>query len=321
MLHPDHHLDEGTIHAWLDNALSAEDAAVVAAHVASCPDCAAAVAEARGLIAAASRILGHLDDVRGDVIPVTPLRRALPWYRRTPVQAAAALLFVAFGTSLVLRERSHPVVASHAVTHQSTDTLMSTTTAAPATSTAASDMAVPPPAQPMHAMKAAVEPVPPNTARTLEHPAALPSEVQPSRAEAFSKAAPAPANVSSNAVMDTVAAQSAAVATTAVAGAPAARDALSTALKAPDGPQTQMRVASIHPAAPTKPCDTESLHLRPGITVTLFSTDSAALPACLPKAPAEIHTLQWTDSTTRRIQILRGPVPLAELDSLRHTLP
>lgn len=57
------HLDEGTIHSWLDGALSAEEAARTEAHVASCTACADAVAEARGLIAASSRILTALDNV------------------------------------------------------------------------------------------------------------------------------------------------------------------------------------------------------------------------------------------------------------------
>jgi hypothetical protein len=57
------HLDEGTIHAWLDGALSADAAARAETHVASCALCAEAVAEARGFIAASSRILTALDDV------------------------------------------------------------------------------------------------------------------------------------------------------------------------------------------------------------------------------------------------------------------
>lgn len=65
------HIDEGTIHAWLDGALPAGEGARIEAHVASCAECAAAVAEARGLIAASSRILSALDDVPGGVIPVT----------------------------------------------------------------------------------------------------------------------------------------------------------------------------------------------------------------------------------------------------------
>jgi anti-sigma factor RsiW len=58
------HPDEGTIHSWLDGALSADETARVEAHVKDCPECAAAVAEARGFIAASSRILTALDNAR-----------------------------------------------------------------------------------------------------------------------------------------------------------------------------------------------------------------------------------------------------------------
>ena len=55
------HLDEGVVHAWLDGALVEDAAGEVAAHAAACESCAARVAEARGLIAGASRVLGVLD--------------------------------------------------------------------------------------------------------------------------------------------------------------------------------------------------------------------------------------------------------------------
>lgn len=77
------HLDEGTIHAWLDGGLNAAQAAEVEAHVQSCADCSAKVAEARGLIAASSRILTALDDVPANVTPKgAPVRRRrsiTPW--------------------------------------------------------------------------------------------------------------------------------------------------------------------------------------------------------------------------------------------------
>jgi putative zinc finger protein len=96
------HLDEGTIHSWLDGALSAEEAARVSAHIEECPQCAAAVAEARGFIAASSRILTALDNVPKGVVPVgvrpTP-RNWAAW------RAAAAVLVVAVGSFAVLRER------------------------------------------------------------------------------------------------------------------------------------------------------------------------------------------------------------------------
>jgi anti-sigma factor RsiW len=94
------HLDEGTIHAWLDGELSPDEAARVEAHANECSQCAALVAEARGLIAASTRILTALDDVPSRVVPAAPLRRK-HWYDRTDLRAAAAVLLVA-GASLVL---------------------------------------------------------------------------------------------------------------------------------------------------------------------------------------------------------------------------
>lgn len=96
------HPDEGTIHAWLDGALSADEAAQVEAHVKDCPQCQAAVAEARGFIAASSRILTALDDAPRAVIPAAaPRRRVQPWMWRV----AATVLVVAGGTLLLFRDR------------------------------------------------------------------------------------------------------------------------------------------------------------------------------------------------------------------------
>jgi hypothetical protein len=104
------HLDEGTIHSWLDGALAPDEAARVEAHVVECPECASVVAEARGFIAASSRILTKLDDVPAGVVPVArPIRRRsfAAW------QAAAAVLVVAVGSLVVLRNRgSEGTVAS-----------------------------------------------------------------------------------------------------------------------------------------------------------------------------------------------------------------
>ena len=96
------HLDEGTIHAWLDGALTPEEAARADAHIKDCPQCQAAVAEARGFIAASSRILTALDDAPRGVIPVTAReRRVQPWIWRV----AATALVVATGTLLLVKQR------------------------------------------------------------------------------------------------------------------------------------------------------------------------------------------------------------------------
>ena len=95
------HPDEGTIHSWLDGALPAEEAASLESHVATCQSCAAAVAEARGFIAASSRILTALDDVPRGVLPAIPERKR---DLRVFWRAAATVLVVAGGSLVVMRE-------------------------------------------------------------------------------------------------------------------------------------------------------------------------------------------------------------------------
>lgn len=121
---PTEHPDEGLIHAWLDDALSAAEAERLAAHVQTCAECQARVAEARGLIAGASRIVAALDDVPSGTRPgwaqsavdsglasdaatadATPDPRAggalWRWLRVTPGRAAlAATILVAIGITL-----------------------------------------------------------------------------------------------------------------------------------------------------------------------------------------------------------------------------
>ncbi len=97
------HPDEGLIHAWLDGELDAAEAARVEALVQSDAEWGAAAAEARGLLAASSRIVGALDRVPANVIPqAQPVRRA---GRQWMWRAAAALVLVA-GSAVVLQKES-----------------------------------------------------------------------------------------------------------------------------------------------------------------------------------------------------------------------
>jgi hypothetical protein len=109
------HLDEGTIHAWLDGALPADEASRVEAHARECAQCAAMVAEARGFIAGASRIVSALDVVPGNVIPSAPMptgasaaARNSVWKRLklTPARAAiAATILVGVASMFSVRHR------------------------------------------------------------------------------------------------------------------------------------------------------------------------------------------------------------------------
>ena len=109
------HPDEGTIHAWLDGQLGVDEARELETHVGACGACAAAVAEARGLVAAASRILTKLDHVPAGVVPAAVVPAAAAsrgWWNRPAIQAAAGLVVVVGGSWLVLREQ--PALAERA---------------------------------------------------------------------------------------------------------------------------------------------------------------------------------------------------------------
>lgn len=117
------HLDEGTIHAWLDGALAPDESTRVEAHANSCTECAALVAEARGLMAASSRILSSLDAVPAGVLPgserttdqlaLLRARRAATtrrWWQDRRVLAAASVVFVAGISSVVWRSSGNTTV-------------------------------------------------------------------------------------------------------------------------------------------------------------------------------------------------------------------
>jgi hypothetical protein len=109
--------DEGLIHTWLDGECTPEESARIEALVASDPAWAAAVAEARGLVAASSRILGALDAVPAQVLPAgsraASVERARGFRVRPWMGIAAGLVLVA-GTAVILREQPTAVFAPSA---------------------------------------------------------------------------------------------------------------------------------------------------------------------------------------------------------------
>lgn len=104
------HPEEGTLHAYIDGELTPAETAELEAHVAGCESCAAALAEARGLVAAASRAISALDVAPSSARPVSsapatavPLRRKVrPPIFRVPYARAAALLLLVGGTAVVV---------------------------------------------------------------------------------------------------------------------------------------------------------------------------------------------------------------------------
>lgn len=95
------HPDEGLIHAWLDGELAPEDATRVAALVDSNPAWARAAADARGVTAAATRIVGALD--RGAVRPRGNVAR--PRESRLWMMRAAAVLLVMVSAGAIVRRQ------------------------------------------------------------------------------------------------------------------------------------------------------------------------------------------------------------------------
>jgi anti-sigma factor RsiW len=193
------HLDEGTIHAWLDGELSPSDAEQIEAHTRECAECAQRVAEARGLIAASTRILNALDNVPSGVVPgaASPIApaRIRRWYDRTDLRAAAALLFVA-GASLValkLGRNTSTSLQTMAKTESSPVTSAVILDSASPTTAEASKVAEVPQAEPRRESR-----------RIAASPPAVSSKVAPLTSKAFgsvqamdevsaSKAAEAPA--------------------------------------------------------------------------------------------------------------------------------
>jgi len=168
------HLDEGTIHAWLDDQLPPDEARAVEEHVAACGPCADAVAEARGLIAASSRILMSLDSVPRDVVPLpstprsdaergaetpaTPVvaprsssqaqQRAQRRWFRGPSFAAAAVVVMAVGTFALMRASGPDMRALSETEASSPASGPIADSAVPSSAAASGGRAVVPPAAP-----------------------------------------------------------------------------------------------------------------------------------------------------------------------------
>jgi hypothetical protein len=302
------HPDEGTIHAWLDGALSPDEAARVEAHARECPECAAAIAEARGFIAASSRILTALDNAPRGVIPVAaPKKRFDPFIWRI----AATVLVVAGGTLVVMRSRGggERVEASNA------DTALVTATAAAPTSRASAPTSGKLPAKPSgivvqrNRKAVALEKAGVGGARPSSMPAAQSrvadaaamdhaAEPQPLRVIAMPRIG---ANVTVYEIgSDTVTLTESKPLALVAAGAGGARQE---AAKAVAEPRRMAPTAAVAPRAQTQSASEQPV--------------AAALSARAAGSPEPANAITWSDPATGSIFTLTGKVSPAQLEQLK----
>jgi len=99
------HVDEGTLHAYLDGELPSSERAALEAHLAQCTTCRATLAEERALLERASALLGSTRPIERPAPPFEQLRRPKrsQWRVRTPFAWAASIM-LALGLGYYLRD-------------------------------------------------------------------------------------------------------------------------------------------------------------------------------------------------------------------------
>jgi putative zinc finger protein len=97
------HVDEGTLHAYLDGELPPVERERVDTHLKGCPACQARLAEERALIERASKLLGMATPPERTMPPLQELRQPrLTWRLRRPLAWAATVL-LAIGLGWIAR--------------------------------------------------------------------------------------------------------------------------------------------------------------------------------------------------------------------------
>ena len=108
------HVDEGTLHGYLDGELPSADRAALEAHVTQCATCRAALTDERALRDRASAVLGRARPLERPAPPFEQIRRTPArhrWHVRMPF-AWAASIALALGIGYLLRSPNQSVVAS-----------------------------------------------------------------------------------------------------------------------------------------------------------------------------------------------------------------
>jgi predicted anti-sigma-YlaC factor YlaD len=99
------HVDEGTLHAYLDGELPSAERAALERHLATCATCRDLLTEERALLERASALLGSARPVEHPAPPFEQVRRKptrAPWRVRTSFAWAASVV-VALGLGYLIR--------------------------------------------------------------------------------------------------------------------------------------------------------------------------------------------------------------------------
>ena len=110
------HVDEGTLHAYIDGELPPNERTALEAHLAQCATCRATLAEERALLERASALLGSARPVERPAPPFEQLRRSQkrsPWHVRTSFAWAASIM-LALGLGYYLRDPGNNTSALYA---------------------------------------------------------------------------------------------------------------------------------------------------------------------------------------------------------------
>ena len=105
------HVDEGTLHAYLDRELASGERERVATHLAECAACRARLDEERALVARARDLLALAAPAERPAAGLPTRRRARTWDRVRLPLAWAATVTIAFATGRYLQEGRAPGVA------------------------------------------------------------------------------------------------------------------------------------------------------------------------------------------------------------------
>src|SRR3989441_5767239 len=97
------HVDEGTLHAYLDGALPPAERSQVDVHLAGCPECQERLVEAQALIARADALLALELPAERAAPPLPELRRRPLWRRGRGAGAGGAPTTPAVGRGGVVR--------------------------------------------------------------------------------------------------------------------------------------------------------------------------------------------------------------------------